>query len=352
MWEAGWGDIDKGQLASAMVQAMQTMAINGQLPPETATPEERQEFIDRASAQTRFILMARGMFGLTSPAAPSVRFEHDDLTEEFRSLLQADIPFEDAIRLYLANHPEAAPADILAATVSSTESDFTGLDMPTDDAFNWVNRHRDLVEAYPAAAAWLVPRAGSDDTFSQRAYNQQLAKGLRHRKEAKEFIDDVYFRTAAQDYFDAKSSVEERTLGMSGASRQQAMEEWRVWKDAYFNQHPLFQVMLQDPERQQKRQQAIDQLIALSARDDDVVPPELAEMMRRFADFSLNISALRGDRRQSVAARRSTIVGETAAWMQWQVAHHPWLSGPYLRLIDPELRQADEDAVTQAVDDA
>jgi hypothetical protein len=352
IWEAGWGDIDKGQLASATVQAIQTMAINGQLPPETATPEERQEFIDRASAQARFILMARGVFGLTAPAAPSVEFEHDELTDEFRALLQADIPFEESIRLYLANHPDAKPADILAATVSSTESDFSGLDMPTDEAFDWVNRHKDLVEAYPAAAAWLAPRAASDDRFSQRAYNQQLAMGLRHRKDPKEFIDDVYFRTAAQDYFDAKTSVEERTIGLNGAARQQAMLEWRTWKDAYFTQHPLFSVMLQDPERQQKRQQAVDQLTALSGRDDDIVPTELRDMMKTFADFQLNVAALRGDRRRAVAARRSTIVGQTAAWMQWQVQHYPWLAGPYLRLIDPELREADEDAVTQAVDNA
>lgn len=352
LWQAGWGDIDKGQLASAMTQAVQTMAINGQLPPETATPEERQEFIDKASAQTRFILMTRGLFGMTAPAAPSVQFEHDDLTEEFRQLLQADIPFEESIRLFLANHPEADASNILAATVAQTETDFSGLGMPTDKAFDWVNRHNDLVEAYPAAAAWLVPHSEATDTFSMRAYNQQLAKGLRHRKAPKDFIDDVYFRTAAQDYFDAKSSVEERTLGLSGPARQQAMQEWRVWKDAYFNQHPLFQVMLQDPERQQKRQQATDQLIALSARDDGPVPDELRAMMKRFADFQLQISALRGDRRQSVTARRATLVGETAAWMQWQVSHHPQLAGPYLRLIDPELREADEDAVMQVVDDA
>jgi hypothetical protein len=351
-YEAGWGDIDKAQLASAQIQAIQTMAINGQLPPETATPEERQEFIDRASAQARFILMTRGIFGLTAPAAPQVRFEHDDLTEEFRSLLQADIPFEDSIRLFLANHPDAEPTDILAATVSSTEAEFSGMDMPTDEAFDWVNRNNDLVEAYPAAAAWLLPRAESEDRFSQRAYNQQLAKGLRHRKAPKDLIDDIYFRTAAQDYFDAKTSVEERTVGIGGAARQQAMEEWRAWKDAYFNQHPLFAVMLQDPERQQKRHQAIDQLVALSGRDDGTVPDDLAEMMKVFAEFQLNIAALRGDRRRATSYRRSSIVSETAAWMQWQVTKFPHLAGPYLRLIEPELRDADEDAVMAAVDDA
>jgi hypothetical protein len=351
LWEAGWGDIDQGQLASATIQAIQTMAINGQLPPETATPEERQAFIDRARSQARFILAMRGMFGMTAPAAPIVHFEHDELTDEFRALLQADIPFEDAIRLFLANHPEAAPGDVLAATVASTESEFSGMDMPTDKAYDWVSNHEDLVQAYPAAAAWLMPRADSEDRFSQRAYNQQISMGLRLRKHPKDFIDDLYFRTASQDYFDARTLTEEKLGGLSGASRQQASDEWRVWKDAYFSQHPLFAVMLQDPERQQKRHQAVDQLVALSARDDEIVAPELAEMMRRFSEFQLQISALRGDRRHAVSARRASIVGETAAWMRWQIARHPSLAGVYLRLLEPELRDADEDAVTAVVDD-
>jgi hypothetical protein len=252
--------------------------------------------------------------------------------------------------MYLSNHPEAEPGDILAATVPVTEAEFPGADQPTEAAYRWMQDHNDLIEAYPAAAAWLMPRAEADDPFSRRAYNQQLAKGMRHRKAPKDLIDDIYFRTASEDYFAARESIEERTMGLSGTPRQAAMAEWTAWKDAYFRQHPLFAAMLADPERSQKRTQAIEQLTALSRRTDEVVPPELAEMMGTFEQFQLMIASLRGDRRSSTARRRSSIVSETAAWMQWHIARHPHLAGPYLRLLEPVLREADEDAVMEAVD--
>jgi hypothetical protein len=346
MYEAAFGDIDQGQLASLNLQVLQMMALNDQLPPEDATPAEREHFEERVRGQVRWLALARAGFGMNAPAAPQIKFAQEDLSDEFNALLQADIPIEEAVQLYLAAHPDIQPENLLATTVSRSESEFTGLDMPTDKAFGWLEEHQDLVEAFPAAGAWLVPRADSDDRFSYRAWNQQLAVGLRRRKAPEEFLNDIYFAMAARDYFDMREDHESVLLTATGGARREATRQWGIWKKAYFRQHPIFEDMLADPTRQQRRRDALDQLTTLAADEDSqVVAPEMREMVLRFDDYRLSIEGLRGDRRGAVVSARKRATEELRAWMLWHIQQYPHLSALYLRTIEPELVETDQDAV-------
>jgi hypothetical protein len=345
MVESAFGDMDQGQLASLNLQAIQMMALNGQLPPEDATPEETNHFQERVRGQVRWLSLMRAGFGLNAPAAPQIEFTTEKLSDEFNALLQADIPMEEAVQLYLANHPDIQPEDLLATTVARSESEFSGLDMPTDKAFKWMEEHKDLVEAFPAAASWLIPRAEADDSFSFRAWNQQVAVGLRRRKQPDEFLNDIYFSQAARDYFDAREDHETTLLTATGGARRQAQDEWSIWKKAYFRQHPVFEDMLADPTRQQRRRDAIEQLTMLSADDKGPVPPEMREMMRYFDDYRLTTAGLRGDRRGGVVQARKDATERTKAWMLWHIKRYPYLTSLYMRTIEPELREVDEDAV-------
>lgn len=349
--EAAFGDMDQGQLASLNLQTIQMMALNGQLPPEDATPEEINHFQERVRGQVRWLSLMRAGFGLNAPAAPQIKFATEDLSDEFNKLLQADIPMEEAVQLYLANHPDIQPEDLLATTVSRSETEFSGLDMPTDKAFKWLEDHRDLVEAWPAAASWLIPRAEADDNFSFRAWNQQLAVGLRKRKTPDSFLNDIYFSQAARDYFDARQLHEETLLTATGGARRQANTEWDTWKKAYFRQHPVFEDMLADPTRQQRRRDALDQLTMLSADPEGPVPAEMREMMQHYDNYRLTTAGLRGDRRGAVVAARKRLTEETKAWMLWYVQRFPHLAALYMRTIEPELAEADEDAVASGVTD-
>lgn len=347
LWQAAFGDMDQGQLASLNLQAIQNMAINGQLPPEDATPAEREHFLEQVRGQVRFLALARGVFGMNAPASPQIEFPSEELSQEFQSLLQADLPMEEAVLTFLASHPDIEPADLLAATVSRNESEFSGLDMPTDKAFSWMKEHQDLIEGYPAASSWLIPRADADDRFSFRAWNQQVALGLRKRKAPAEFLDDIYFTAAARDYFDAREAQEARLLTAQGEDRRRFVTEWDSWKRAYFNQHPVFEDMLSDTTRQQRRRDALDQLTTLAADpDSEVIDDDMREMVLRYDDYKQSLTLLRGDRRGAVVAERRRLTEELRAWMLWHIARYPTLAPLYMRTIEPELGETDEDAAS------
>lgn len=347
MWTAAFGDVDRGQLASAQLQAIQTMALNGQLPPEHATPAERQEFLDNAAGIARTIVFARGLLGMTSPASPQIATAVDDLSTEFQQLLAA-APVEEAMQAFIAAHPDAEPADLLAATVPATQGEFPGPLPSTEAAYGWMSENEALVEAFPAATPWLLPRNDGGDPFSYRAYQQQIVKGLRKRKTPQEFLDDLYFSIGARDYFAEREQHEAEMLTAVGTGRAEAAESWSNWKAAYFRQHPLFADMLADPTRNQRRRQALEELTMLSS-SPDVVPDETAELVQAFDDFRLNIAGLRGDRRQAVIYRRQAMTEEFATWVRWHIERHPHLSGLYLRLIEPELVDLDEDSIVTEV---
>jgi hypothetical protein len=344
LWEAAYGDIDQGQLASAVTQAMLTMAANGQAPPETATPAERQEFIDRARGQARFILGVRAAFGMQSPAAPQVRFEHEDLAEEWNRLLAA-ADIEDATTAFLAAHPDADIGSLLATTVRGSEQEFGGMGTPIAEAFEWMRDNESLVEGFPGAASWLMPEGDSDDPFDQRAYQQQLAVGLRHRKAPEELLNDIYWKAAAHEYFEARQRHEEAMLTLTGQQRSQAQSDWDRWRAAYFAQHPVFEQMLADPQRSQRRQQAVSELQVLSRSEAGPVPGPMRDLINRYDDYRAATTLMRGDRRQVVQNRREDLTQEFTTWALWHLESHPSLKPLYMQLIEPDLMEVDEDGV-------
>jgi hypothetical protein len=341
--DAMFGDIDSGQLASATSQAMLTMAVNGQAPAEGATPDEQQQFIERARGQARFILASRAVFGMTSPAAPQVTFRSDELNAEYNKLLAA-APIEEATAAFLAAHPDVDAGDILAATVSTSEQEFGGMQLPTERAAGWMDDNGDLIGGFPAASSWLMPQPDADDKFSHRAWTQQFALGLRRHKAPEELLHDVYFQAASRDYFDKRTEHEATMLTSVGEARSVEEESWRTWKDAYFAQHPVFQSMLADPTRIQRRQQAVEELSVLSTEEDGPVPDDLQELISRYQDYRDRTSAMRGDRRSVVENRRKALTEEFSTWALWHVQKHPRLSAAYMRLIEPDLMDFDEDA--------
>lgn len=345
MWTSIFGDIDQGQLASAQLQAIQTMALNGQLPPETASPAQQQEFLDNAAGVARSIVFARGLFGMASPASPGVETAADTLNEEFNGYLRA-AGFEDAFTAMVAAHPDIEPLDLLAVTQSKSDATYAGEIPTTQAAYDWMVENNDLVEAFPAAVPWMMPRGDAGDPFSYRAYNQQIVKGLRKRKSPEDFVGDLHFAIGANDYFQARKEHEAAMLTAVGPSRADEVERWDTWKAAYFRQHPLFADMLADPTRNQRRRDGLEQLTTLSA-SEGVVPDDVREMVQAFDNFRLNIAGLRGDRRTAVVRRRQEMTEELYAEMQWMIERSPHLAGLYMRLIEPELVDLDEDSIVE-----
>jgi hypothetical protein len=346
-WESAFGEIDKGQLASATLQAMSMMAVNGQAPPENATEDEMQQFIDRARGQARTIIMARGLLGMVSPTSPQWQTKADELNAEYVELLRNTDDAETATTAFLARYPDAEPADLLAATVFTSETTYAGLPTPTEETFAWIEGNEALVDAFPAAAPWLLPRPeGTDDKFSYRAWAQQLAKGLRERKTPETFLEDVYFAGAARDYFEAKTLYDAERLTADTEGRAELTRNWEAYKAAYYRQHPVFARALQDPTRTQRRQQAISELSTLAQDETVDMDDDLRSLVELYEDYQMNTAGLRGQRFKEATDRRKFLTQQFAAEAEWIVQRSPHLAGFWTRIIEPELTNLDEDGVT------
>jgi hypothetical protein len=342
LYKARLGDVDTAEVASATLQAIQTRSVNGDTPPENASPEEMEAWIDETTQMARAIMTARALFGMVAPASPQIETEGIRLNDEFNEILTSGVPIEEAFTVFAKKHPDMEPADLVAATVSTSEQEYGGLGKPTDRAFNWMESNTDLIGAFPAAASWLIPQAERDDPFSYRAYQTQLARGLRKRKAPQEFLNDVYFARAARDYFDGRTEYEAQKIGANPMDAKLLADEWSAWKDAYFQQHPVFEAMLSDPKRQQRRSQALREMTTLAHDQTAPVPQEMRELVTRFEAWQSDTIGLRGDRRKVAADTRRDLTDEFVAWARWQVQRYPNLSGFYLRVIEPELGDLEE----------
>lgn len=347
VWESAMGDVDKGQLASATIQAIQMAGVNGQLPDEGATDQEQEEFISRMEGQARTILFARGMFGLVAPASPQWETKAEELSDDFKATLRTAGDFEASITAFLGKHPDVEPADLLSATVFETEAEYAGPSNPTDETFEFIDRNSELIAGFPAAAPWVLPQGHATDPFSHRAWSQQVARGMRKRKTSEDFLGDIYFRGASRDYFDARELHDANMLTAVGEQRSQLNREWTTWSAAYKRMHPVFANMLEDPTRRQRRRQAIDELVTMSAGEDSIVPDELADLVESYHEYQLSTAGLRGDRRQAVLDRRRALTEDFVTWALWHVQQHPQLAGFWMQVMEPELRGLDDDAVTR-----
>src|SRR5205807_6508709 len=105
----------------------------------------------------------------------------------------------------------------------------SGAPMPATDAVEKVlTDNPSFVGKYPDAAPWLLPQSNSSDNFSQKAYNQQLAMGLRTRKNLADWYKDYYFASAAPDYFATETDYKTRYSALAGnpPARAQLDQQW------------------------------------------------------------------------------------------------------------------------------
>ena len=67
--------------------AIQIFAAHHQIPDETATPTQRQEFLDKVKGLSRVIAMTRALYGFSVPAAPELQMDPDKLNEASEAAL-------------------------------------------------------------------------------------------------------------------------------------------------------------------------------------------------------------------------------------------------------------------------
>jgi hypothetical protein len=307
VWEASFGDEDSSRrYAAAMTAAMAMMEAQGKGLPDTATPDQEEEYLDKLRNHARIIMWAQVVTGFVVPGAPvplmtsetgpdrnatgmgmgslgwwtgmGVENPAELVSDQYRSYVD-NLGIDEGTSKFLADFPDSQLADVvnpLAFTVSPTTSK-SGAPLPaTAVAMDWYNTNQAWVDSMPEAGAWFLPPDDeTDPTFDYNSYTMQLVTDLRQRRTAPDFLRALKYREGASTYFASPDAYEEAAANLSDNQngKRKLDEAWDTWTNTYLTAHPIFAEELVTGEAKQRRKRSIDQL--RYAVTDPQAPPSI-----------------------------------------------------------------------------
>jgi hypothetical protein len=281
----------------------------------------------------------RALFGYSVPAAPELQLDPNHMNKELRGLMDS-LPIEEAFREFVSRHPTATPYTVFQSTSKS------GAALPaTKEAMAFMERHGDFLKEYPEAAGWLIPQSSPDAKYSQQAFREQMALGLRERKDYDKFYTDVKFAQGSDDYFDTRDARDKalEAAGDNSARKSAINQQWAQWSQGYLTAHPTFAEQLQSPAGRIRRAQAIDQLHAAFA-DPRMPKVAQAQPLRDMLDTydALQTFLNQNAGLRTAAARRGNANARTqfTTWATTYIKDHPEVSAAYNRLFRPDVAVA------------
>jgi len=329
---------------------------SGDVPAETATAAEWDDYYDRLRNSARISLVTNwilGTFGFV-PGSPSTVLTGDEgnlnvsdmFKENYRNYLRL-YGFEEGVRRFLADNPFADVTDIvnpLAFTVPQTETVTSGPLPATATADLWYTNNADLANEYPNGMSWFVPDQGYDpnNVSSSYAFGRQFTNELRKRRSPREFIDAVIYRIDAQQYFELIDERDARLKAVKGneAAHERLKFEYEEQIDYFLTTHPLFARMLSENGAEQ-RQNTIDQIRILRNLPDIDSPYQ--QQIKYLADEWDKYYTLRKQMSQNGSAQsRYMIDALDVAWHQigdaWAIMN-PEISMLWVSIYKPESGQ-------------
>lgn len=305
---------DPTQLASAQIAAISYLEANGHGLPDNATASQKEDYLENVRQVSRTIGVIRYATGQMSFSAAGPFDAEAMMRKEFTDLLASGLDYGDAIDRFIEEHgPEAMVYTVFGTT---NETGAPLFNTTTEEALNWMMENDTLVQDNPSAMAWLLPQGNEKTPFDRRAYNEQLALGLRTRKSPEEMVDAVRVKQAAEDYWEAKGNYEaERNVAKdkrdaaTGDAKRALQEqlnrldsEWKTWKDGYMAKHPSFAESLTQ-DASDRRKKTLDDLrwlleSGVGGEQAEVVKP----MVEAYHAFTAEYSAY--SNQNSKAAQR------------------------------------------------
>lgn len=238
--------------SSSMIGSLYNLYATGQVPDETASDVEWDDFYRRLKTQTKNQLWVRAAFALFSPArldnveaaGPEADFAYqltgaNGLRDEFKQLLNdTGGDFGSALAVWAYVHP-----DEVVYSESGSEGSTSNANLPaTQEALHWMDRNSGFISKYQHVSAYFMPEGRGD--YSQSAYRAQLEAGLRRRKTPTQFYQDVRKVTDGDEYYaveDKYHSDQNAALAAGNttlAKKQTA--DWLAWSKQYKAVHPIF----------------------------------------------------------------------------------------------------------------
>lgn len=184
-------------LLSSWSAAQRSMAITGEVDVEMSKqlqdPTIRQEFLDRAHANTGWMMFVKTIFNFFSPLSLSVN-ETFSKSPEFDALLKK----EGSYNLAAQKFAEKYPNHILDLTAHTTS--LRGNFPETTDYLDLLTNHPGLVNKYQYASAYLASRTGK---FSPLVYQLDISMHLRARETPTDYYNSILYALGNDYYYNS-----------------------------------------------------------------------------------------------------------------------------------------------------
>lgn len=259
------------------------------LPGPNADFKVRQHALDRLKNSTRILTMVKALVGAVSPLSPSIDVGDVQLRNELRDDIKAH-GLANGVQVFTAKHPDAT-----ADTVFLSDSTQTGTALPaTAQALKWVDENRAWTQDHALATAYLIPQAPGK--FSQEAYNQELALGLRQRKSPDDLVRAIYAAATNSTFFaDLKRYDAAKTEYANDPPRlRELRQSWGDYTQQLSNANPVWYADLNDSNKQMVAQQAFYQVKQALADKNTPYSPQtelIAGLIQDYDNYTSAVSA-------------------------------------------------------------
>jgi hypothetical protein len=227
------------------------------------TVGELNDYQDKLQASTFTALALRFILGFYVPASPQTTLKSDvaqwvrqngetNLKQTFNNLVTKTGSYDKAMQEWIRLYPKDLPY-----TISESDSTVTAIISSNTKALNWIDTNKDLLNKYPEAASFFIPKVGD---FDFNAYKMLTTMGLKESKLLRDYLRQVNtaydksFYYAQQDQFD-----EEMANTYNDSAKRQLQAQWDTWSKQFKKARPNLQVVLG-----QGAQKAIQRNLALS----------------------------------------------------------------------------------------
>jgi len=354
-------EVNERQAANMLAAMAHLQASGNGLPETNVTVEQRDEFIRRAAEHAKVIMVSQALAGYLLPGPPSalqlingtsyewitngeITNPADLLAAEYYELIQ-NMGIEEGTAAWLEMNPSGRLKDILNPTAYSISKSYSASGAPlpsTEDGINFYETNKDVFDAFPNAAAWLLPQDESD-ARTQTAYTAEQVLGLREKRAPVDFVNAMIYREGAYEYFQSQDFYEAEYVrlkneGKDGAARA-LKDRWTEWTAAFKATHPIFASELESGEARQRRKTTIQQMrIALL---DPEFPKanhfdDLKMLQDSFDAYIVARGRLALDRTSAGQGRMQILKTTFNAWATAFVAEHPAVGSYWLTVLKPE----------------
>jgi hypothetical protein len=311
---------------------------------------EMERFFDEINAEATQLQMLQTMTWFFGPGSATfsdlvLKNERWEWNEEFYTLLDTGLPYEEALKLYrervIAKEGEFNPYMHSPFTSKSTSKvPLSALDA-TQESNVWITENRDFVQTYNYGGSFFMPRKFDvdDDKYSSEARDRQVLYGLREYNTPEEFLDHMYYSTAATVYFDMKEQYQTIRYAMRarGSDTSNIVARWNNWSQNFMSNHPVFERELSTGESKRKRELTINQF-RIFVNNPDIVPDtynreDILNTMGYIVSFKDELDALRNipnstELRNSIKLKYYRVISALTE-------EKPWLNEMYYSVFMP-----------------